>query len=86
MKKAAKWMKKKLMRLKDPRYLLLNIVEFALVALAVITFTGESLMGISINHKIFWICLCIYMVYPIYKLIDHAMKTVSDIKRRFLKE
>ena len=74
------WLKREIEKLKDPWRLLVNLAEFALVALAVITFAGERLIGISISHKIFWACLCLYSAYPIYRLIDHVMKTASDLK------
>lgn len=78
--KVNEWLKSRIMKLKEPRCLLVNLAEFALVVMGVTAYAGERLFGIGLNPKIFWTCLCVYLVYPLYKLIDHVMKTVSDIK------
>lgn len=80
MKKVTEWFKTRLRRLREPKYILVNVSELMLVALAVLAYAGDGLIGWSISPKLFWTCLCVYMVYPLYKLIDHVMKTASDVK------
>lgn len=74
------WIRNKIRKLKEPRVILVNLAEFALVILAVLTFAGDKIIGSNLDRRIFFACFCIYLVYPLYKLIDHVMKTVSDIK------
>lgn len=78
--KMAQWIRNKVNKLKEPRVILLNVAELALVILAVLTFAGTKFIGRNLDQRIFFVCLCIYLVYPIYKIIDHVMTTVSDIK------